>query len=70
MKKNSIEFLKTACFIRTKQFIDQEFERYAFMHRYQKQLNDLNELNQLEGVTWGRFYCHINKNVIECSGEE
>ena len=30
----------------------------------------LNELNQLEGVTWGRFYCHINKNVIECSGEE
>lgn len=47
MKKYSIEFLKTACLIRTKQFIDQEFERYAFMHRYQKQLNALNELNQL-----------------------
>lgn len=47
MKKHSIEFLKTACLIRTKQFIDQEFERYAFMHHYQKQLNDLNELNQL-----------------------
>lgn len=47
MKQHSIEFLKTACFIRTKQFIDQEFERYAFMHRYQEQLNALNELNQL-----------------------
>lgn len=47
MKKHSIEFLKTACLIRTKQFIDQEFERYSFMHRYQKQLNDLNELNQV-----------------------
>lgn len=47
MKKHSIEFLRTACLIRTKQFIDQEFERYSFMHRYQKQLNDLNELNQV-----------------------
>lgn len=47
MKKHSIEFLKTACLIRTKQFIDQEFERYSFMHRYQQQLNDLNELNQV-----------------------
>lgn len=47
MKKHSIEFLRTACLIRTKQFIDQEFERYSFMHHYQKQLNDLNELNQV-----------------------
>ena len=47
MKKHSIEFLRTACLIRTKQFIDQEFERYSFMHRYQKQLNNLNELNQV-----------------------
>lgn len=47
MKKHSIEFLRTACLIRTKQFIDQEFERYSFMHRYQKQFNDLNELNQV-----------------------
>lgn len=47
MKKHSIEFLKTACLIRTKQFIDQEFERYVFMHRYQKRLKDMNKLNQV-----------------------
>lgn len=47
MKKHSIEFLRTACLIRTKQFIDQEFERYSFMHRYQKQLNDMNKLKQV-----------------------
>lgn len=72
MKKNSIEFLKTACFIRTKQFIDQEFERYAFMHRYQKQLNDLNELNQLivERMSQkigavGNFLPHHSERKIE-----